>query len=120
LIQNYSTETKISNDWEVTYFSDGTNTEHRIPFCVLPSQSSRIRKHVLIGITDMIPSAINTYVLPFNNGVKSIRVDGTLLTKDVDYFIDDFYRRKVRFSNTAKIDLVVHKMVCDVLYLYHH
>lgn len=103
MTQDYSSQTKISNDWEVTYFSDGTNTEYRIPFCVLPSQSSRIRKHTLIGITDMIPTAINTYVIPFNNGVKSIRVDGALLTKNVDYFIDDFYRRRVRFSNTANI-----------------
>ena len=103
LSQHYKTSTKISNDWEVTYFSDGTNVEYRIPFCVLPSQTSRIRKHTLIGIADMIPSAIDTYVLPFNNGVKSIRVDGALLTKNVDYFIDDFYRRKVRFISTANI-----------------
>lgn len=103
LTQDYRTETKISNDWEVTYFSDGANTEYLIPFCVLPSQSSRIRKHILNGVIDIIPNAIDTYVLPFNNGVKSIRVDDVLLTKDVDYFIDDFYRRKVRFSDTANI-----------------
>lgn len=103
LSQHYNTKTKISNDWEITYFSDGTNVEYRIPFCVLPSTTSRIRKHTLVGIVDMIPSAIDTYVLPFNNGVKSIRVDGVLLTKNVDYFIDDFYRRKVRFASTSNI-----------------
>ncbi len=103
LTDAYTTRTKISNDWEVTYFSDGTNIEYRIPFCVLPSQSSRIRKHELVGIVDMIPTLINTYAIPFNNGIKSVRVDGNLLVKNVDYFIDDFYRRKIRFSNTSGI-----------------
>jgi hypothetical protein len=97
LEKSFNIHATLSNDWSYTYMGNGVNTLFRIAPCVLPRTSSRLRKYIKRGKIDESIKGNGIYQLPYNNGIKSITVNGVPKTKGIDYVEYDIKRTAIQF-----------------------
>ena len=95
--ETFGFDITLSNTWGREHSGDGITTLFKIPPCVIPRESSRLRKYFRIGKTDESSRGNHIYELPYNNGIKAVIVNGVTYNKGEHYVEKDKYRTAIQF-----------------------